>query len=78
MNKNSLEVRIAELEKELAELRVRLDKVEPKKDWRRTFGMFTGDEIMKQIDAQALKYREEDRRKTRPKTIRKKPRKASA
>jgi hypothetical protein len=36
-----------------------------KKDWRRTLGMFTGDEIMKRIDEQALKYRRQDRKKVR-------------
>ncbi len=35
------------------------------KDWRRTLGMFTGDELMKRIDDQALKYREADRKKSR-------------
>jgi hypothetical protein len=36
-----------------------------KKDWRRTLGMFTGDEIMKRIDEEALKYREADRKNSR-------------
>lgn len=35
------------------------------RDWRRTLGMFTGDEIMWNICQNALAYREEDRRRTR-------------
>lgn len=34
-------------------------------DWRSTVGVFSGDEIMKRIDAAALRYREEDRKKAR-------------
>lgn len=32
-----------------------------KKDWRRTIGIFAGDEVMKQIDEEARKIREADR-----------------
>ena len=35
------------------------------KDWRRTIGMFTGDEMMKQIFDEALKIREKDRERAR-------------
>jgi hypothetical protein len=34
-------------------------------DWRRTLGMFTGDEIMKQIDEEGRKIREKERRQAR-------------
>jgi len=34
------------------------------KDWRRTLGMFTGDEVMWQICQNAIDFREEDRRRS--------------
>jgi hypothetical protein len=61
MAKNNLEQRVATLEAEVAELKAVLDRVQRPKDWRRTVGMFGGDEIMKQIDEEARKYREADR-----------------
>ncbi len=35
------------------------------KDWRRTVGRFNGDPLMEWIDEQALKYREEDRERSK-------------
>jgi hypothetical protein len=64
MLKPSLEDRVATLEREMAELKAANGKPR-EKDWRRTIGMFTGDEVMKQIDAEAKRYREADRRKAR-------------
>jgi len=40
-------------------------KSKPTKDWRKTVGMFTGDQGMKQLFREALKLREKDRRKSR-------------
>jgi hypothetical protein len=60
----SLEERVATLEAQVAQL-LRANKPRREKDWRRTIGMFTGDEIMWQIDQNALAYREEDRRRAR-------------
>lgn len=64
MTANRLEERIATLERQVAELMAAV-KQPPRKDWRRTIGMFTGDEIMKEVFEEALKYREADRRRAR-------------
>jgi hypothetical protein len=64
MARNSLKDRVTRLEALVSRLSVSTKSVK-KKDWRRTLGMFTGDAVMKRIDAQALKYREADRNNTR-------------
>jgi len=46
------------------------------KDWRRTLGMFTGDEVMKRIDRNALKYRDQDRQKGGRRRVRVRPSKS--
>lgn len=63
MATGSLEDRVAALEGQMAQLLLQQRPDQPK-DWRRTLGMFTGDEIMWQISQNALAYREEDRRKS--------------
>jgi hypothetical protein len=65
MNALTLEQRVAALERQVAELRAALVNGARPKDWRRTIGMFTGDEVMSRIDQEALKFREADRRKLR-------------
>jgi hypothetical protein len=65
MSQPTLEERVAALEWKVAELTVALANRVGAKDWRRTVGMFTGDEVMKRIDEAALRYREADRRKAR-------------
>lgn len=64
MATGSLEERVANLEAQMADLLLRRQTTERKKDWRRTLGMFTGDELMRQICQNALEYREEDRRRS--------------
>ena len=54
----SLAKRIEVLERELAEQRLQTVR---KKDWRRTVGMFTGNDFMKQVDAEGEAIREADR-----------------
>jgi hypothetical protein len=65
MAQPTLEERVAALEQQVRELREALANGAYQKDWRRTVGMFAGDEVMKRIDEEALKYREADRRKAR-------------
>jgi hypothetical protein len=71
MKQRTLEERLAALEKQMGELQAAVDKIARPKDWRSTIGMFAGDEIMKRIDAEALKYREADRAKARRRYARK-------
>lgn len=55
----SLNARLAEVERLLA-----AQTATPstrKKDWRRTVGMFTGSEFMKQVDAEGQAVRDADR-----------------
>lgn len=56
--------RVAELEREVAELK-RERMAETKTDWRRTVGMFAGDEAMKRIDAAGQAIRETERRRAK-------------
>lgn len=65
MKQHTLGERIAALEKQMGEIKATLERIAKPKDWQRTVGMFTGDEVMKRIDAEALKYREADREKAR-------------
>jgi hypothetical protein len=65
MAKPTLEERIKILEEQVAQLKLAMLTGNERKDWRKTIGMFTGDEIMKQIDEEARRFREADRRKAR-------------
>ncbi len=67
MPKTSLEARVAALEERVATLTAAATTDAEGEAWRRTFGMFAGDEVMKRILDGALAYREADRRRTRPK-----------
>ena len=60
----SLAARLAEVERQLAAQRA-APPPPPKKDWRRTVGMFTGSEFMKQVDAEGEAVREADREEAR-------------
>jgi len=65
MSKTNLEERVSALERTVAELVQSRRPADRAKDWRRTIGMFSGNELMKQIDAAGLRIREEDRRQAR-------------
>jgi hypothetical protein len=69
MSRQTLEKRVASLEAEVAKLREALRTAgdRPAKDWRRSVGIFTNDPGMKEIFAEAMRLREADRKKTRPK-----------
>ncbi len=57
-----LEERVRILESQMAKFL--LEKTKPQgKDWRQTLGRFTGDELMREIDEEALRFREEDRKR---------------
>ncbi|HEY2250977.1 MAG TPA: hypothetical protein VGH74_07940 [Planctomycetaceae bacterium] len=76
MADNLLEKRVAALEQEVAALKATLAGTPRKKDWRRTIGIFADDPGMREIFNEAMKIREEDRRRTRPKAARKRKAKA--
>jgi hypothetical protein len=64
-----LEERVAALERQVAEIKGSLQSGIGKKNWRRTVGMFSGDEAMKRIDEEGRKWREAERRKARRKQV---------
>jgi hypothetical protein len=71
----SLEARVKRLEQLYTSL-ASSAKRGKKKDWRRTLGMFTGDDIMKRIDKNALQYRKQDRQKVGRQRVRARPAKS--
>jgi hypothetical protein len=64
-SESTLEKRMDALEKEVAELRTKVDRLTAPKDWRSTIGMFAGDEVMRQIEEEGRKIREKDRERAR-------------
>jgi hypothetical protein len=56
----ALAKRLEVVEKKLAEKET--EQSGRKKDWRRVLGMFTGNEFMKQVDAEGQAIREADRK----------------
>ena len=67
MTIKALEQRIATIEAELAKLKRKVTEPQAQRDWRKTIGMFTNDEGMKEMFQDALKLREADRAKARKK-----------
>ena len=61
----TLEERIAVLEQQVADLKTAVANGQGLEDWRRTIGMFAGDEVMKRILDEALRFRERDRERAR-------------
>ena len=74
MSRASLEQRVEAIEQQLASLLARSAGETTTKDWRRTRGAFSGDDLMKQVFSEGRRIREADRRTTRPR----RPRKQSA
>lgn len=65
MPPQTLEDRMARVEKLVDELVQKSSSAEPPKDWRRTVGMFDGDPVMKEIIEEGRRIRELDREQTR-------------
>jgi hypothetical protein len=61
MARATLEERVAALEKQVGELVANHTGMRHAKDWRRTRGAFTGDDLMKQVFAEGRKIREAER-----------------
>jgi hypothetical protein len=57
----TLEERIIALEEAVARILSRSVSMAEKKDWRSTLGMFAGDLVMQEIDAEGRRIREADR-----------------
>jgi len=57
----TVEERVSALERAVAELVQSRRPAGRAKDWRRTVGMFSGTELMKEIDAAGAKLRAQDR-----------------
>ncbi|HEY7157654.1 MAG TPA: hypothetical protein VH575_27105 [Gemmataceae bacterium] len=68
MAQGTVEERLAELERQLADLKMRIDMLARPNDLRSVIGMFAGDEDLKRIFEAGRKIREEDRRRTMPKS----------
>jgi hypothetical protein len=68
------EERGAELERELAALKVQMATLAKPNDWLSAIDKFAGDEGLQQVFEEARKIREEDRRRTRPKASKSKRR----
>jgi hypothetical protein len=65
MSPISVEERISALERTVAQLVQSRDAASRVKDWKRTVGMFSGNELMKEIDAAGQKIREDARQRVR-------------
>jgi hypothetical protein len=65
MSRATLEQRVAALEKRVDALVVQQVEAGRPKDWRRTIGAFTGDDLMKQIFEEGRKIREAERKRAR-------------
>ncbi len=65
MPPTTLEERVAALEKQVGALLSDGAERGRTKDWRRTRGAFTGDDLMKQVFAEGRKIREADRQRGR-------------
>ena len=65
MSRTTIEERISALERTVAELVRSRRPTGRVKDWQRTVGMFSGNELMKELDAAGQKLREQDRQRAR-------------
>jgi hypothetical protein len=73
MSRGTLEERVAELEKRVGTLLADRAVAGPAKDWRRTRGAFTGDDLMKRIFEEGRKIREAESKLARPRNAKKRP-----
>jgi len=71
MPQPTLAERVAALERAVAELKAAWANGAHQKDWHSTLGMFTGDETVREAFKEAMKLREADRRRTRPRQVKK-------
>jgi hypothetical protein len=65
MPRATLEERVAALEKQVESLVANSAQPARHKDWRRTSGAFTGDDLMKEVFKEGRKIREAERKRAR-------------
>ena len=63
MSEMTIEERVAALEKTVAQLVARAKSTSDGNDWRSSIVMFANDPVMKGLDEEGRRIREEDRRK---------------
>ena len=71
MSRATLEERVATLERQVAALLTELAIPAGSgraKDWRRTRGAFTGDDLMKQVFEEGRKIRDAERKRAQPRS----------
>jgi hypothetical protein len=73
MARATLEERVAALERRVEAMLANGNGAGRAKDWRRTRGAFTGDDLMKQVFAEGRKIREADRKPGRVRGGKKRP-----
>ncbi|MCI0682076.1 MAG: hypothetical protein L0Y71_08230 [Gemmataceae bacterium] len=73
MSRATMEERVARLEVQVGALVAKPDSAKRTKDWRRTRGAFTGDDLMKKVFAEGRKIREADRKRPAARTAKKRP-----
>ena len=71
MSRATLEERVAALERQVDALLAKHPGTGHAKDWRRTRGVFTGDDLMKQIFEGGRKIRVAERKRAQPRSGRK-------
>ena len=73
MSRTTLEERVAVLERQVGALLANNAGTHPAKDWRRTRGAFTGDDLIKQIFEEGRKIRNAERKRAQPRRRKKRP-----
>jgi len=68
MSRATLEERVAALERHVDTLLAVHAGAGRGKDWRRTRGVFTGDDLMKQIFEEGRKIRDAERKRAQPRS----------
>jgi hypothetical protein len=68
MSRPTLEERVAALERQFGALLANHAGGTRAKDWRRTRGVFTGDDFMKQVFEEGRKIRDAERKRAQPRS----------
>jgi hypothetical protein len=73
MAQGTLEERVAALERQVSALLTNDKEQEPgrTRDWRRTRGAFTGDDLMKEVFEEGRKIRDAERKRAQPRSEKK-------